>query len=369
MAKGSDPKQVKLKSGEVRYRGKVDAGRDPGTGVRRQRTVSASTKREYWEKVAAVRDQHAAGSEGRLLVRDYLLDHWLPWKASQGVRAVTLNRYEGAIRRRLIPAFGHLRLSALERRDVDQWLRRLREEGLADNTRSGVLMVLSQAIRMAYQWRYIERNPCVGVRLGKRAEPAPLRVWTASEAARFLHLTRDDPDGCLWRVLLLGALRVGEAMALTWRDFDPEAGVLQVRATVTTDRQGKLVLGTEAKTRGSRRVVDLDPETVRLLVARKAEASSVLIFPSRDGGVWNAATVRHRLQVSCREHGLPVLSPHSLRHTSITLSLAAGLPLAAVAARAGHSRSSITLDTYSHHLPGQARAVAVGLGELLAREG
>ena len=47
------------------------------------------------------------------------------------------------------------------------------------------------------------------------------------------------------------------------------------------------------------------------------------------------------------------ISFHGLRHTHISMLLKSGVPVHAVAARAGHSRASITLDVYSHLLGGE----------------
>lgn len=54
------------------------------------------------------------------------------------------------------------------------------------------------------------------------------------------------------------------------------------------------------------------------------------------------------------------LSPHDLRHRWISLALRRGVPLAEVAAAAGHARQSVTADTYSHVVlePGDLEPVA-----------
>ena len=49
-------------------------------------------------------------------------------------------------------------------------------------------------------------------------------------------------------------------------------------------------------------------------------------------------------------HDLPQFTVHSLRHTNITLQIAAGVPLMTVSGRAGHSKTSTTLDIYSHFI-------------------
>jgi len=49
---------------------------------------------------------------------------------------------------------------------------------------------------------------------------------------------------------------------------------------------------------------------------------------------------------------------HDLRHTHATLMLKAGVHPKVVSERLGHANIAITLDTYSHVLPGQQEAAA-----------
>ena len=60
-----------------------------------------------------------------------------------------------------------------------------------------------------------------------------------------------------------------------------------------------------------------------------------------------------------RQHGLPPVRLHDLRHTHATHLLAAGVHPKIAQERLGHSSIGITLDIYSHVLPGmQEDAVA-----------
>ena len=58
---------------------------------------------------------------------------------------------------------------------------------------------------------------------------------------------------------------------------------------------------------------------------------------------------------------LPDVTLHSLRHTNITLQIAAGVPLTTVAGRAGHSRVSTTSDIYSHFIRTSDEAAATAI--------
>lgn len=53
---------------------------------------------------------------------------------------------------------------------------------------------------------------------------------------------------------------------------------------------------------------------------------------------------------ACRAAGIVHRHPHDLRHRYASLQIARGVPVTEVAAALGHSRKSVTLDTYSHVL-------------------
>jgi integrase len=62
------------------------------------------------------------------------------------------------------------------------------------------------------------------------------------------------------------------------------------------------------------------------------------------------------------------LRVHDLRHTHATLMLKAGIHPKIVSERLGHASVSITLDTYSHVLPGLQEEAAVKFDEILSLE-
>jgi integrase len=53
---------------------------------------------------------------------------------------------------------------------------------------------------------------------------------------------------------------------------------------------------------------------------------------------------------ACVSAGLPHYHPHVLRHRYASVKIREGVPVTDPAAQLGHSRKSMTLDTYSHVL-------------------
>ena len=67
-----------------------------------------------------------------------------------------------------------------------------------------------------------------------------------------------------------------------------------------------------------------------------------------------------------REANIDHYSLHSLRHTNITLQIAAGVPIVTVAARAGHARASTTSDIYAYALRSTDKLAADKLGNIFS---
>lgn len=65
------------------------------------------------------------------------------------------------------------------------------------------------------------------------------------------------------------------------------------------------------------------------------------------GRVFNS-TINSRLKVLCKRAQIPVITVHSLRHTHASLLLFAGVSIASVATRLGHSSMTTTQETYLH---------------------
>lgn len=109
------------------------------------------------------------------------------------------------------------------------------------------------------------------------------------------------------------------------------------------------------KTKSSRRRVKM-PERTRVAVRDWIMATGVRgdqrLFPFEERALDKAA------KKLMRAAGVPVIRMHDLRHTFATVALARGISPKVVQEMLGHASVKITLDTYSHVLPGMFEEAA-----------
>ena len=173
-----------------------------------------------------------------------------------------------------------------------------------------------------------------------------------------------EPSRSLARLLAFTGLRIGELLALRWRNVDLERGLLRVTQTVYDGHFD------EPKSPRSKRSVPLGPRSIEILSARKPAVTNPdgLVFCTREGTALDRHNLLNReLKPTCKKLGLAGVNWHWLRHANATLLDAVGTPLGTVQAILGHSSSEITREVYLHSIPADARAAVEKVEGLLNR--
>jgi integrase len=160
-------------------------------------------------------------------------------------------------------------------------------------------------------------------------------------------------------------MRCGELLALKWPDIDLDNATVRVRRTLTRTDNGKRYTLGEPKTRKSRRTVRLTERAVEALRSHRARQAEErlragahyqdqgLIFAGEHGGIINPSNLRNRsFAPLLGKADLPRITFHDLRHTCASLLFQRNVHPKFVQELLGHASVAITLDTYSHMLPG-----------------
>jgi integrase len=230
----------------------------------------------------------------------------------------------------------------------------------------------------ALRWGTIATNPAAAIR-PPRAPRAALHVPDADTCAAILERVRGrDIEGPV--VMALGTgMRLGEILAVRWKDVDFDRKVLRVTATLSYT--GGEFTFPQPKTSRARRSVDL-PEFVVAFLRRQRKAQAEQMMRVRD--VWEDHgvvltdpigrplapwTVSADFRRITHELDLPRTRYHDLRHAHATQLLGAGVHPKAVSERLGHSTVAFTMDVYSSVIPSMGRAAADAADQLFGEGG
>lgn len=353
------------KNGSTVYTCVVDAGRKPN-GRRNQKRLSAPTKKALEAKVAELLHKVNTGTyvEASTQPLNEYLPKWLD-RIEPTVRSTTHDRYRNNVNK-IIAVLGHVQLGKVTPGHVEDFYAGLLQSGLAPGTVRLCHSVFHRALSDAVKRGEALRNVCDAV-TPPRANSPEMKTWTAAEVRQFLHATADDEYAALWRLALMTGVRRGELLALRWQDVNLDNGTLSVRRTLIQSKDG-ITFG-EPKTAKGKRRIELDSRSVEALrthrieqVARRLESDdwddTDLVFERNNGSVIHPDAMLYRFRQLSKAAGVSRIRLHDLRHTAATLMLENGAHPKIVQERLGHSDISMTLNRYSHVMPGMQRDVA-----------
>jgi integrase len=379
--------------GTIRYRLgawrlRVDGGKDPITGKRRQieRTLRAPDNQkgrrlaetELSKLIAEVEARRTAPRAGLTVAQ--VLDRWIlartpDWSPGQGE----------ATRRRagqhITPHLGHMPVDKLRPLDVQSLIDRWRADGMAAGTVRRTFDVLCAALGWAERYQVIPDNPAARVR-----KPNPGRKDVSppepSDIVRLITAAADEPELAMFvRLAALTGARRGQLIALRWGDINFDVDPVTVRWTRSLAKVSGGIQEKGTKT-GARWQVALDPFTVdalktlrrraaeRALSAGASLGSGAHVFARDPAGKvpWHPDGATQRFARLCRQVGVQGVRLHDLRHWMATQGLGDDTDIKTVAARGGWANATTPLEVYSAFVPARDAELALRLAKLLDGE-
>ena len=349
---------------------------DPQTGKRRRKWHSLKgRKREAQVECARLIGEHKAGkvnlAPNKTTVAEFL-DRWLDHMRAH-LSPKSHERYTELVDKNIVPLIGGTALAKLQPVIISQAYakalksgRRDGKGGLSPKTVLYMHRILRQALEQAVLSELLGRNPA------DKVEPPKVerRQMTALDTDAAAALVESARDTTLFIPVLLAVMcgiRRGEIAALRWRAVDLERGTLSIIASA---EQTKDAVREKPPKNGKGRSVELSSLVVEELRRYRAkQAENLLRLGIRltddhhvvmrdDGQPLQPRSLTHAFQIFLEQHKMRRVRLHDLRHTHATLLLKGGVHPKIAQERLGHSSIAITLDLYSHVLPGMQREAA-----------
>ena len=351
---------------------------DPATGKRRRKWHSfAGTKRQAQIECARLISEMKGGTylEPSKTTFARFLEHWLDHVKSQ-ISPRSHERYCEIVRKNIVPALGSVLLNKLRPAQISAVYskalasgRRDGKGGLAPTTVVYMHRLIKQALGQAVRWELLTRNVADGVDPPK-VERGSLTTYDMAQTVKLL----DELRGSRLRLpVLLGVmcgLRRGEIVALRWSHVDLAAGKMAVvesaeqtaggvRYKPPKSGRGRTVALSAMVLTELRQHRLVQGEELLRLGLRASDAT--FVYTRQDGEPMQPHSLSQMWSTITTT--LPRIQFHDLRHAHATHMLAAGVHPKVASERLGHSRVGITLDLYSHVLPGMQEDAAARVDE------
>jgi integrase len=228
---------------------------------------------------------------------------WLRWQAVDRQRErSTLDDYRSAVRVHLDPAFGDLPLEDITPRRIDDWRRSLIDErGLSSRSVNKLLVLLQGICERARKVWELRENPVRDVDRQPLARRAHIDVYSIKEIRALVHAAASQQNAAIFLTAAFTGLRMGELLALRWRDVDLPMRTIRVSASYS---HRQLMTPKSGKGRAVPIVDAVARALIRLRRSSTVAGSDDLVFPGLLGAYLDDSALRRRYKAGRDKAGL-----------------------------------------------------------------
>ncbi len=165
---------------------------------------------------------------------------WLRYiEQERGRKASTIRDYNSVVNVHLLPAFGQEPLEKIDAEMIEGWLSaRLQEGKLSRRSLQKIVVLLNGIFKRARKVWKLTHDPMVDVERLTVPKRTDIEFYSPEEVHALVRAAADEQDAALFLTGALTGLRMGELLALRWRDIDFPAQTLRVTASYTNGKLG-----------------------------------------------------------------------------------------------------------------------------------
>ncbi|NNU88714.1 site-specific integrase [Geobacillus sp. MR] len=364
------------------YYFRIDVGKDPITGKRRQQSFGPfKTKTEAKKELIKIRTQVMEGTYFKPSAQDFesFINEWFETVYCQDKSETTIETRRYIIDGHLIPYFKKMPIKDINTRVIDTFFAELRKNGryprkkteheekenkdLSESYLHIIFSLLNQAFKKAVVWGLIKVNPMENAQKisVKNNKSKKNRAWTKEEVNIFLEAASKKGLVAPFLVGVVTGIRRGELLGLKWEDIDFKNKTITINGTLYRRKGEGLKYKPKTKTDSSdNRVIPIPDAIVEVLRKEKALQdktreklgnsynSENFVFINDKGKPIDPDYLTRKFRETVKTLNVKQINLHGLRHTAATLLMKLGVHVKIVSDILGHSRVQVTLDYYSH---------------------
>ena len=298
------------------------------------------------------------------------LNIWLENYIKPSSKERTYIRYGQLIRTHMAPKIGETDVNDLTPIVLQSFVTELLNggnektgKGLSANTVNAVISVMQNSLRTAHLLGYAKEYTANMIKRPKLKE-RKIECFTLAEQKKIETAVFESKKTKLFGIVLClySGLRIGELIALQWKDIDLAKGLLTVSRSCHDTSSG--IVFDEPKTATSRRIIPLPKQLLPKLKSIKKSSNSDFVV-SAGGNAVSVRSYQRSFELLLKRLNIGHRGFHSLRHTFATRALECGMDVKTLSEILGHKNPTITLNRYAHSLLEHKSAMMNRLGKLL----
>lgn len=274
---------------------------------------------------------------------------------SQSLKFQSLRAIKSRYELHILPYFKDYKIKKINNIAYINWKEKILLNEFSYKYNSSLHGAMVSILNYAMEFYGLESN--IAIKIGNFSKKNYIRkvnYWTYEEYCEFIKVVNDNIYNALFRVLYFTGMRLGEALALNWKDL--KENKININKSLSKEKRDDEYIISSPKTKSSIREILIDKTTKKTLNDLKEYYKNYIGFSEEwfiFGGIkpLSQSTIGRKKNDYCKIANVKQIKIHDFRHSHASLMVSKGVPITALAKRLGHSDTNMTLNTYSHFIP------------------
>lgn len=373
----------------------VNIGIDPVTGERKQKSKGGFKTKKEAQIAASILEQELVNNtyipDSNKTFEDFA-EEWIQMYENSGKVKISSVRVRKHELENLKPYFAKLKLINITKKMYQDALNDLKNK-FSQNTLSGIHGTGRMIFKKAVEMDLIKNDPTKFAYVPKTTktieeieeEDHLIKYLEKKELAKFLNCAKEEglqQDYIIFLLLSYTGMRVGELCALKWKDIDLKEGTINITKTYYNPKNNTMKYQIlPPKTESSKRSIEIEESVIKALEDHKRFQNEIKMkyrktYHDEDFVITKIdrypgypeiiKVIENRMKRLLKKAELPdSLTPHSLRHTHVSLLAEAGIGLQEIMDRLGHKDDNVTRNVYWHVTKTRKKEAAQKFAELM----
>lgn len=296
------------------------------------------------------------------------LNEYLETYVKSVAKERTYNKYHNHIERHIQKELGKYEIEELSIQVLQKFIMNLLNKKFAPNTVNSIITLVKTSLKRAVV------AGCASVQHGDvlirpKTREKQVECFSLQEQRKIEKFISESKKVKLFGVVLClyTGIRIGELLALTWKDVDMNKKTLSIKKSChDTWQNGEYIKKIDTpKTENSYRIIPIPKQLIPKLKELKEQSKNDYVIEDKFNYGIKVRSYQKTFENLLKKINLSHKCFHSLRHTFATRALECGMDIRTLAEILGHSNPTITLKRYAHSMLEHKKEMMDRVGKLL----